>query len=106
MYLKTKVFLSILIILLLLSLYNDFKKERTYTNDEMRIHVEYETKMVKVKFERGDTFLSISERINGSSISTIPIEQLIADFEKLNPNVNVHSLNIGHYYNFPIYEKN
>ncbi len=44
--------------------------------------------------QRGDTLLSIVEReMNGKL--PVSIDQLIADFQTLNPHVNAHSLQIG-----------
>ncbi|KIQ95580.1 hypothetical protein LH47_00214 [Anoxybacillus thermarum] len=58
----------------------------------------------EVMIQRGDTLLSIVEReMNGKS--PVSIDQLIADFQKLNPHVNAHSLQIGKTYRIPYYEQ-
>ena len=105
MYLIKKVSLYTIIILLLLSLYNDFRKD-SFPQDRHDASIEADEQVAHIKFERGDTLLSISERLNGNHLSEISMEKMIADFEKMNPNADVRALEIGTYYYFPIYEKN
>ncbi len=52
--------------------------------------------------QAGDTVLSITEQINEGHV---PIQQLLLDFEKLNPGANPHEIHIGETYFFPIYNK-
>ncbi|WP_027407817.1 LysM peptidoglycan-binding domain-containing protein [Anoxybacteroides tepidamans] len=59
--------------------------------------------MVEVK--AGDTLLSIVEREQGGALR-VPIEQLIKDFETLNPSVKANALQIGKTYKFPVYKRN
>jgi hypothetical protein len=59
-------------------------------------------KMMKVK--AGDTILSIMEKERGGPLP-VSIEQLIKDFESLNPGVKAESLQIGKTYKFPVYNE-
>lgn len=56
----------------------------------------------KVKVKPGATVLSISEHLNQNA--TVPIQKVIDDFEKLNPNVKANRITIGETYQFPVYE--
>ncbi|HET7628448.1 MAG TPA: hypothetical protein VFK44_08670 [Bacillales bacterium] len=53
------------------------------------------------KVHPGETVLSISEKLNGNAKASI--EKIVSDFKKLNPGVNVHQLQIGKTYRFPVY---
>ncbi|RAK22407.1 hypothetical protein B0I26_102402 [Anoxybacillus vitaminiphilus] len=59
-------------------------------------------KMMKVK--AGDTLLSIIEKERSGPLP-VSIEQLIKDFESLNPGVKAESLQIGKTYKFPVYNE-
>lgn len=105
MYFFRYICLSFIIILLAISLYNDLKKESiSIVEDEINETVPY--RVAKVKLERGDTILTISERLNEDQLSQLSIEQILSDFQQVNPKVDLHSLEVGNYYYFPIYEKN
>lgn len=52
----------------------------------------------------GDTVLSIHEHLSHDKNLPISIEQIIKDFEKLNPATNASDIKIGHMYKFPIYD--
>ncbi|KAF0994489.1 hypothetical protein [Geobacillus sp. TFV-3] len=56
----------------------------------------------KVTIRPGDTLLSIIEKeLNGPL--PVPLEQLIHDFERLNPGEHAQTLKIGKTYKVPIY---
>jgi hypothetical protein len=55
-----------------------------------------------IKIKAGDTILSIMEKEKDGPIP-VSIEQLIKDFETLNPGVEAESLQIGKTYKFPVY---
>ncbi|WP_243386309.1 hypothetical protein [Bacillus kexueae] len=56
-----------------------------------------------ITVNKGDTVLSIVERINEQS-EDISIETIIADFEQLNPSTKAHNILIGEAYKFPLYK--
>ncbi|MBB3906875.1 MULTISPECIES: type IV pilus assembly protein FimV [Anoxybacillaceae] len=56
-----------------------------------------------IKVQAGDTLLSIMEREQGQSLP-VSIEELIEDFEALNPGIKATSIQIGKAYKFPIYK--
>ncbi|WP_044894780.1 LysM domain-containing protein [Bacillus alveayuensis] len=57
-----------------------------------------------MKVKAGDTILSIMEKERDRPLP-ISIEQLIKDFETLNPGVKAESLQIGKTYKFPVYKE-
>ncbi|GAC89634.1 LisM domain containing protein [Anoxybacillus flavithermus NBRC 109594] len=58
----------------------------------------------EITVQRGDTLLSIIEReMNGKL--PVSIDQLITDFQALNPHVNAHSLQAGKTYRIPLYKQ-
>lgn len=52
----------------------------------------------------GETVISIAEQLHKGSLK-VPIEQLINDFEELNPNVGVTKIQPGKTYFIPYYPK-
>ncbi len=56
---------------------------------------------VRMQIEAGDTILSLTEKLNGSK--PINIDQLRKDFNTLNPDAFSQSLQIGQFYEFPLY---
>ncbi|SFA42196.1 hypothetical protein SAMN05216169_100588 [Anoxybacillus pushchinoensis] len=85
--------------------YHDVTKGTIHT-----IHAEKTVKQTnelpyrEVTVQRGDTLLSIIEReMNGKL--PVPIDQLITDFQALNPHVNAHSLQAGKTYRIPLYKQ-
>ncbi|HZG60534.1 MAG TPA: hypothetical protein VEY68_08735 [Anoxybacillus sp.] len=57
-----------------------------------------------MKVKAGDTILSIMEKERNGPLP-VSIEQLIKDFEALNPGVKTESLQIGKTYKFPVYKE-
>src|SRR5690625_747539 len=102
---KKKICLYTIIILLIMSLYNDIRKGYNYQkrslSKEPKISVTNENPTVKVKIQPGDTILSVSERINGDHLQHIKMEDVMKDFQKVNPDVK--ELRPNTYYLFPIY---
>src|SRR5690625_1737538 len=102
MYMK-RILLYIIIILLILSLYNDFQKNSVNVNNDFDVNPQPKGLIVQVK--PGDTILSIAEAINGSEkIHNIGVEKILDDFNTMNTSVNQNKLLSGKYYVFPIYE--
>ncbi|WP_102345578.1 hypothetical protein [Bacillus sp. Marseille-P3661] len=56
----------------------------------------------EVKVVGGATVLSIVEQIQDGPLP-VSINQLVLDFEELNPNVKPESIQIGKVYKFPVY---
>ncbi|MCM3442110.1 hypothetical protein [Metabacillus halosaccharovorans] len=52
--------------------------------------------------KQGDTVLTITEKYHGTL--PISIDQLVKDFEKLNPGVKVEEIQVGTSYFFPDYK--
>ncbi|MBA2873496.1 LysM peptidoglycan-binding domain-containing protein [Thermaerobacillus caldiproteolyticus] len=64
-----------------------------------KMNINYQTVTVKA----GDTLLSIAEKQQNAPLP-VSIEQLIKDFEALNPGTKANSLQIGKTYKIPIYK--
>jgi hypothetical protein len=77
---------------------NPTDKDQTITDTQNENNLPFKTVSYKVK--AGDTVLSIAEKLNDLTIS---IQQLIEDFERLNPSTNPHQIRIDETYLFPIY---
>ncbi|GAB3051011.1 hypothetical protein [Virgibacillus ainsalahensis] len=103
-----KFFIYILFILLFISIYQDLsvgtvpeiKKQST---DVEQSDEKYDVAHVKLK--AGDTVLSIVERINNNELKQVDIEQIITDFQTINPSSDPYQLEQGVYYYFPVYNK-
>lgn len=107
-----KFILTVCIILLLISVYKDLyigtdilKPEESH-DSSLTMHTSFEP--IKIKTERGDTVLTVTERLN-PTIHYVDIEQIRKDFSILNPTVDPEHLQVNRYYFFPKYndsEKN
>ncbi|GGB29191.1 hypothetical protein F3157_00175 [Virgibacillus dakarensis] len=108
MYFFKKSGIYIIIILIIVSIYNDITsgtslsptEEPRQTNSVETIHSK-RFKVIKVKVQAGDTVLSIAEEVN-STLSALDMNQILADFKLIN-RTSSHQLNIGEYYYFPLY---
>ncbi|MCT2537576.1 LysM peptidoglycan-binding domain-containing protein [Aquibacillus koreensis] len=78
---------------------NDVDKENI---TEEHPTTRYAVKSYKVR--PGETVISIVETFNTDHNSSIKMEVIIADFEKLNPGVNPHEIQPNTNYLFPIYK--
>ena len=106
MFTFRKICLYTFIILLILSLYNDIKKETHYNLSEspsMDKNIHNNIPVVKIKIKPGDTILSVSEKLNGENLNHIKIEEIIEDFNSVNPEVSTIELTPGLSYFFPLY---
>ena len=98
-----KICLFTCIILLILSLYNDIKKNNSFhTQPDQTMNVTENMHTVKVKVQAGDTILSVSERINGDHLQNIKIEDILQDFYDVNQGVK--QLTPDNSYFFPVYK--
>lgn len=123
-----KTFLTALIILLVISLFKDLtvgtviqrvdkttevkkeddqlKDESPQTSDNKKENEQTETSRYVSKtktVKSGETVLSIVETLNQQQTSVI-MEQIILDFEKLNPGTNAHQIEPNKTYLFPVYK--
>lgn len=55
------------------------------------------------KVKPGDTVLTIVEKINVNG-PPVSMNQMILDFQNLNPEVNVHKIKVDQIYQFPVYQ--
>jgi len=101
-----KFFLFIIICLLLASIYQDITRplspNDTYNNMSQEVS-EHQFSIVHVKTEPDDTILSVSKRVNKNHLQQITKNQMITDFQKLNPTVNPYQLKPNTFYYFPLY---
>lgn len=58
----------------------------------------------EVTVQAGYTVLSIVEHLHGKELP-VPIEQVIRDFQELNPNIHPEEIQVGKTYLFPIYSE-
>jgi TATA-binding protein-associated factor Taf7 len=87
---------------------NEQKQEKEEMNQDVKDQTNTDTqedenhpfKTVSYKVKAGETVLSIAEELNELTIS---IQQLIEDFEQLNPSTNPHQIRIDETYLFPVY---
>ncbi len=104
MSLTKKICLYTCIILLIVSLYNDIRKESNQQPDTSpNIYVEDAIKSIRIKVSTGDTILSVTESINGEILNTMSMEDILNDFKQINPDQTTMTLTPGTYYHFPIY---
>ncbi|MFD2133562.1 hypothetical protein ACFSKI_20320 [Pseudogracilibacillus auburnensis] len=104
MYYVKRICLYTCIILLILSLYNDFTKGSTsFITPNHEVETINGITVMKIKVHPGDTILSVSERINKVQVENLRIDQIMTDFQIVNPNADVHALSPNTYYYFPVY---
>lgn len=104
-----KLFISILFIITIYSIYYDLTigtlpKDTVATTSLVDTEVE-EIDLIPSELiivEPGYTVLSIVEELNTGPINA-SIQQIIFDFEALNPKANASNIHIGKAYLFPIY---
>ncbi|RKQ37804.1 hypothetical protein [Oceanobacillus halophilus] len=109
-YIK-RFFLYTFIILLVASIFKDLSlgtiiKEEDSPPDIPTVVSNSNYSVQKVKISSGDTVLSIVEEINSQKIHEIEIQQILSDFNELNPSVNPYQLQPNSFYYFPDYNKN
>ncbi|WP_077596513.1 hypothetical protein [Oceanobacillus kimchii] len=99
-----KLLLSILIILVLISIFqdltninnNDFTKEPSVRSQHAQFNI------IPVKVLPGDTVLSIIESLHQGRTSDIKIDKLLKEFRNLNPTTEPTEIKIDHVYYFPL----
>lgn len=101
-----QILVLIFIVCLLLSIYKDL----SFIEEPVKLHPPFdETSLVDYELvpyfvERGETVLSIVEDLNKGVLSTLSIDEIIADFKLLNPETNIYELIPGEKYFFPKYK--
>lgn len=60
----------------------------------------------KVMVESGQTVYGITQQLHEAEGFTKSIQEVLEDFEALNPNIAAHELFAGEIYKFPIYQSN
>lgn len=108
MYFLRRAGIYLIIILAIMSIYNDLTSGTSLLTDNKPPSSEHakqqNTKqftVVKVKVQAGDTVLSIVEEVN-QSLSSLDMKQIFTDFQLIN-HADPHQLNTGDYYYFPLY---
>lgn len=76
--------------------------EQIVQQETVPIHPEIPSE--KIVVEPGYTVLSIVEELHGGLVNAT-IQQIIYDFETLNPGTNASRIQIGKAYYFPVYRK-
>ncbi|MBM7569649.1 hypothetical protein [Aquibacillus albus] len=128
-----KIFLTILTLLFIISIFKDLtvgtviqpinqvpldpsEKQEEQSNEENHPEVTSSSKkdqnvymetdryqVIQQTTKPGDTVLSIIDSLN-QNISSVQMEQIIHDFEQLNPGVNPHQIEPNSSYFFPVYK--
>lgn len=99
-----KFLLSILIILVLISIFqdlsninnNDFTEEPNIQSQHSQFNI------IPVKVMPGDTVLSIIESLHQGRTSEAKIDQLLKEFRNLNPTTEPTEIRVDHVYYFPL----
>ncbi|SDD20043.1 hypothetical protein SAMN05421663_107233 [Terribacillus halophilus] len=79
------------------------KKEEQVTDEKQELTEEmFQPVLLQVK--QGDTLLSIANELNNNDLR-VTMEQVIRDFEELNPGKDPYALDAGSAYYFPHYPK-
>lgn len=93
-----------IIVSVLYAVYQDLTTSHTpaeHSNEVIREEINFQVKQIKV--QPGDTVLSIMEKLH-ENFDSMQIEQIMHDFQLLNPNADPYSLKEGTLYYFPYYD--
>ena len=93
----------LLFILLIISVVDDLSKQQPINDSFIKVQEDNDTGIAHIKIKQGDTVLSVTEEIN--DLDYLDIQQIINDFEKLNPGVDTESLLPNSFYYFPLYNE-
>src|SRR5699024_681329 len=107
MRLIKKISVYTFIILLVISVYKDLSINSPISNQPDGVEFEKmplnHTNVIKEKVQKGETVLSIVEKINKTG-KNLDVEQILDDFQASNPNAHVYHLKADAFYFFPLYE--
>lgn len=99
--------LFLFIILLIVSVYKDLftgSSLPSHSNDT-KIQDNIPHEVLKVKVKKGETVLSIVEKINQMEHNDLNIQSIMDDFQVANPNTDPYQLKPGMFYYFPLYKE-
>jgi restriction endonuclease len=96
-----KLSLFSLILLLLLSISHDLSKNMEQGAEATNSEINQNTEIATIKVQHGDTLLSIVEEIN--DLNQLHVEEIIKDFQNLNPDSDYRTLIPNTFYYFPLY---
>lgn len=116
MYTLRKLTISLLLLLFFISIYKDLTTgtfvetneiERSTNTDMIKDQHDYNSdfKIETISVKHGETVLSIVEELNGDRINAININNILKDFQSLNPKSDPHFLKINTEYRFPLYNE-
>ncbi|GGN66111.1 MULTISPECIES: hypothetical protein [Oceanobacillus] len=96
--------LLLLFILVIISVIDDLSKQQPLKEESVvKVQEDKDTGIAHIKIKHGDTILSVTEEIN--ELDYLDVQQVINDFEKLNPGVDTESLLPNSFYYFPLYNE-
>ena len=97
-----KIIALLAVIIIAISMYYDLKFG-TIPAHSIPPQTENSNYYMTVKIKPGDTVLSIMEKLH-ENFDSMQIEQIMHDFQLLNPNADPYSLKEGTLYYFPYYD--
>ncbi len=101
-----KIFITVLAIITIYSIYYDLNMGTLPQMTEAANHLtdanEIQAKSESIVVQPGYTVLTIVEELHVGPINA-SIQQIIADFEQLNPGANASNIQVGKSYLFPLY---
>jgi hypothetical protein len=107
-----KLFIPIILLISLYSVYYDLNvgtlptktlaANQSITSDDSNFSIEIPSEVIVV--EPGYTVLSIVEELHNEPVNAT-IQQIVVDFETLNPGTSANNIQIGKAYLFPVYRK-
>ena len=104
-----KFLLYVFIILLFISIYKDLAENNQHTESINTYHTPDQRNadfaIMHIKVEPGDTVLSVVEEMNHHHIKKLDLNQIIADFQRINPTVDPYHLQPHVFYYFPAYKE-
>jgi len=103
-----RISLYFIILLFIMSIYKDLTAGTNaqipppVTQEDQVEDTEYSIKQIKIK--SGDTVLSVIEQIHGG-MEGLSIDQILTDFQTINPNADPYHLHPNTFYYFPLYHE-
>ncbi|MFS0751426.1 hypothetical protein [Oceanobacillus sp. 1P07AA] len=98
-----KLLLSILIILVFISIFQDLSHiNDNYSTEPNFQNQQFNYNIIPIKVMPGDTVLSIIESLHQGRTQEIEIELLLKEFQQLNPTTEPTDIRVDHIYYFPL----
>jgi len=104
--LMKRILLYTFIILLFISIYQDFtngKSFRTDNHESSPLHQETNYSIAHVKVLPGDTIITIVEKLNKDTQNELNMPIILKHFNELNPTTDPYDLKPYSIYYFPVY---